>query len=212
MVDEASKSAAAIEAEPEPWGELLTALALVRHAQGRPRDAIDAIAPVLDGSAPVLHAFTTVQAQMVASCAWAELGDRRASEASVEQALALAEPDRLVFPFVMAPGHELLERHPRHATSHAALLTTIVDILRGGSASTLSGETELAAPLSPSELRVLGYLPCNLSAPEIAGELILSVHTVKTHVRHIYGKLGARNRSQAVNISRDLGLLGRTSR
>jgi LuxR family maltose regulon positive regulatory protein len=218
-LDAASESVAAIEDEPEPWAEMLIALALVRHAQGRPQDAIDALAPVLDGSAPVIrelpvmHEFTAVQAQMVAACAWMELGDGRASEAAVEQALALAEPERLVLPFALAPGRELLERHPRHASAHAALLTTILDILHRGSAVPPSGAVlELAEPLSPSELRVLGYMPSNLSSPEIAGELILSVNTVKTHMRHIYGKLRAHNRSEAVKIARELGLLGRSPR
>ncbi|HEY0695779.1 MAG TPA: LuxR C-terminal-related transcriptional regulator [Kribbella sp.] len=218
MLDEASESVAAIEDEPEPSAELLTLLALVRHAQGRPQEAIDALAPVLDGSAPVIHEvrvireFNTVQTQMIAACAWMELGDRRASEAAVEQALALAEPDRLMFPFVLAPGRELLERHPRHATAHAALLIHLLDILQRGSAAAPSGAVELAEPLSPSELRVLGYMPSNLSSPEIAGELILSVNTVKTHLRHIYGKLRAHNRSEAVKIARELGLLGRSPR
>jgi LuxR family maltose regulon positive regulatory protein len=217
-LDEASESAAAIEDEPEPWAELLTTLALVRHAQHRPQEAIDALAAVLDGSAPVIHElpvihqFTRVQAQMVAACAWMELGDRRASEAAVEQALALAEPDRLVFPFVLAPGRELLERHPRHATAHAALLIHLLDILQTGSAAAPSGAVELAEPLSPSELRVLGYMPSNLSSPEIADEMILSVNTIKTHLRHIYGKLRAHNRSEAVKIARELGLLGRSPR
>jgi LuxR family maltose regulon positive regulatory protein len=55
-------------------------------------------------------------------------------------------------------------------------------------------------------------MPSNLSSPEIAGELILSVNTVKTHMRHIYGKLRAHNRSEAVKIARELGLLGRSPR
>jgi LuxR family maltose regulon positive regulatory protein len=215
MLDEAGESAAAIEEEPEPSVESLASLALVRHAQGRPQEAIDALAPVLDGSAPVVHevaAFTTVQARMIAASAWMKLGDRRASEEAVEQALALAEPERLVLPFAIAPGRELLERHPRHVTAHAALLTDILDILHRGSAAAPSGSAQLAEPLSPSELRVLGYLPGNLSSPEIAGELILSVNTVKTHLRHIYGKFGAHNRSEAVRTARELGLLGRSPR
>jgi LuxR family transcriptional regulator, maltose regulon positive regulatory protein len=43
----------------------------------------------------------------------------------------------------------------------------------------------LRDPLSDSEMRVLRYLPTNLTAAEIAGELYVSVHTVKTHIRHI---------------------------
>ena len=57
------------------------------------------------------------------------------------------------------------------------------------------------------ETRVLHYLPSNLSAREIAGELYLSVNTVKTHQRHLYQKLGARSRTQAVEQARALGLL-----
>jgi hypothetical protein len=47
----------------------------------------------------------------------------------------------------------------------------------------------------------------NLSAREIAGELYLSVNTVRTHQRHVYQKLGARSRTQAVEQAQALGLL-----
>jgi LuxR family transcriptional regulator, maltose regulon positive regulatory protein len=61
--------------------------------------------------------------------------------------------------------------------------------------------------LTHGEIRVLHYLPTNLSAREIAGELYVSVNTVKTHQRHLYQKLGARSRSQAVERARAFGLL-----
>ena len=51
------------------------------------------------------------------------------------------------------------------------------------------------------------YLPTNLSAPEIARELSVSVHTVRTHIRHVCGKLGAHGRTEAVARARALGLL-----
>jgi LuxR family transcriptional regulator, maltose regulon positive regulatory protein len=66
--------------------------------------------------------------------------------------------------------------------------------------------------LSVAELRVLRYLPSNLKAPEIAAELQVSLHTVKTHLRHIYAKLDAHNRSRAVDRARELGLLAPSSR
>ena len=56
--------------------------------------------------------------------------------------------------------------------------------------------------LSPSELKVLRYLPTNLTRPEIASELSLSVNTVSTHVRNIPAKLGASDRSSAVQRAR----------
>ena len=61
--------------------------------------------------------------------------------------------------------------------------------------------------LSPSELRVLRYLPTNLSRPEIARELSVSVNTVNTHIRNIYAKLQAQDRSSAVQRARERGLL-----
>jgi LuxR family maltose regulon positive regulatory protein len=66
--------------------------------------------------------------------------------------------------------------------------------------------------LSSSEIRVLRYLPTNLSALEIAGELSLSVHTVRSHVRHMYEKLGVHSRTDAVEAARALGLLAPSPR
>jgi LuxR family maltose regulon positive regulatory protein len=58
----------------------------------------------------------------------------------------------------------------------------------------------------------LRYLPTNLSRQEIARELSVSLNTVNTHVRNIYAKLQARDRSSAVRRARELQLLatGRT--
>ncbi len=61
--------------------------------------------------------------------------------------------------------------------------------------------------LTRGEIRVLRYLPTNLSMREIADELYLSVNTVRTHKRHLYQKLGARSRTQAVEQARALGLI-----
>ena len=65
----------------------------------------------------------------------------------------------------------------------------------------------LVDPLSQSEIRVLCYLPTNLSAAEIAHELSVSVTTVRTHIRHLFLKLGAHRRTEAVLQARALGLL-----
>ena len=65
----------------------------------------------------------------------------------------------------------------------------------------------LRDPLSDAELRVVRYLPSNLKASEIAAELFVSANTVRTHLRHIYAKLDAHSRSEAVARARQLGLL-----
>lgn len=140
---------------------------------------------------------------MVSALAHEELGDRRAANQAKERALALAEPDRLVLPFAMTGSRELLEALPRHETAHAALLTDILDALHGSPPSASPPTTAL----SPTELRVLRYLPTNLSRSEIASQLSVSVNTVNTHVRNIYAKLQASDRSSAVQRARELRLL-----
>ena len=56
-------------------------------------------------------------------------------------------------------------------------------------------------------MRVLRFLPSNLTASEIASELVVSTNTVRTHMRHIYAKLDAHTRSEAVSRARELGLV-----
>jgi len=65
----------------------------------------------------------------------------------------------------------------------------------------------LTEPLTDSEARILRYLPTHLTAQEVASELSVSVHTVTTHMRHLYAKLGVHRRRQAVEHARALGLL-----
>jgi LuxR family transcriptional regulator, maltose regulon positive regulatory protein len=54
---------------------------------------------------------------------------------------------------------------------------------------------------------VLRYLPTHLSAPEIVDELYVSTNTVKTHMRHLYAKLGTHRRAETIARARALGLL-----
>jgi LuxR family transcriptional regulator, maltose regulon positive regulatory protein len=113
-----------------------------------------------------------------------------------------------MFPFAMTEAAELLDALPRHETAHGALLADIVDVLRGEPARDATREhVSQYEKLSPSELRVLRFLPTNLTRPEIANELYVSVNTVNTHIRNIYSKLSARDRSSAVQRARELRLL-----
>jgi len=194
-------------------GEGRVALAWLRLAEAGPGAAVDVLAPVLDGSARALGDFTVVQARLLDAVARDRLGDGRAAQAALERALDLAEPNALVWPFLVTPVRELLDRHPRHGTAHAALLADVLDALAGSSPHARGGDgVDPAEELSQGELRVLRYLPTNLGVPEIAAELYLSTNTVKTHMRHIYAKLGVHRRTEAVERARGLGLLGPSAR
>ena len=90
----------------------------------------------------------------------------------------------------------------------AAMLADVVDLLRGAPAPRLDRERlPQSEQLSPSELRVLRFLPTNLTRPEIARSLDVSVNTVNTHIRSIYSELGASDRSSAGQQARELRLL-----
>jgi len=213
MTGEARAALAALADERASAGEIGNARAVIRLAEGDPAGALGALRDVLDGTAPVIGYVTVVEAQLLAGLAYRELGDQRAANQAAERALALAEADRLLLPFAITGSRELLEALPRHETAHAALLTDILDVLRGVSpAARYQSAPPETEELSLGELRVLRYLPTNLSRPQIAGELSVSPNTVSTHIRSIYAKLGVRDRSSAVQRARELRLLagGRT--
>jgi LuxR family maltose regulon positive regulatory protein len=210
---EARAALAALDDERVSSGEIRNARAVICLADGDPAGALSLLNDVRDGTAPVIAYATVVEAHLLAGIAHRELGAQSAANQAAERALALAEADRLVLPFAMTGSAELLEALPPHETAHAALLADILDVLHG--LSTAAKEQSSLPPgevLSPGELRVLRYLPTNLSRPEIASELSVSVNTVNTQVRSIYAKLQVRDRSSAVQRARELRLLaaGRT--
>jgi LuxR family transcriptional regulator, maltose regulon positive regulatory protein len=208
QLSEARASLAALDAELAGSGEIGNARAAICLAEGNPAAALAAVQDVLTGTAPAIGYVTVVEAHLLAALAHRELADQRAATAAAECALALAEADRLVLPFAMTGSLELLEAMPRHETAHAALLTDILDVMRGSSVSAgIEPSPAEIEQLSPSELRVLRYLPTNLSRPEIASELSVSVNTVNTHIRNIYAKLQTQDRSSAVQRAREMRLL-----
>ena len=184
------------------------ALAALALEEDNPDQAVEALAPVIDGSAPALsERWARVEALLLDATARDRLGDRHAAEESLEAALALAEPEGLALPFMLWPSRELLERHPKHRTAHATLISTILDTLAGRAAPRRGPAAPLRDELSEAELRVVRYLPSNLTAAAIASELVVSTNTVRTHMRHIYAKLDAHSRSEAVARARELGLV-----
>ena len=206
--ERAEQALAGLGDQDRDGGEMRISLATLRLAQDNPHAAIAALAPVLDGSAPVPGPGWLAQAFLLEAIARDALGDPAAAGRALERALDLAEPDGVLFWFVLHPAPGLLERHARHGTAHAALIADILSLLAGRKpAPPPAGPRPPLEPLSDSEIRVLRYLPTNLSGPEIAGELYVSHNTVRTHITHLYAKLGTHSRAEAVARARVLGLL-----
>ena len=194
-------------------GEVREVMAVRSIAVGDAAAALAVLEPTVGDRADVHHAMVLIRSLLLDAKARYMLDDVARAQASVERALDLAEVDSLVLPFMWVGSTELLARHHHHQTAHGAFLAAIQDLLSGRDVRSARRRTE-ASPveLSDTELRVLRYLPSNLTAAEIASELYLSVNTIKTHMRSIYAKVDAHSRSQAVEYARDLGLLGRTTR
>jgi LuxR family maltose regulon positive regulatory protein len=131
----------------------------------------------------------------------------------LERALRLAEPEGYIQIFVDAgpPMAILLEEAKKHANAIAPnyvrqLLTAF------GRPDSLAHRKipvthSLIEPLSERELDVLRLLGTELSGPEIARELMVSLNTVRTHTKNIYNKLGVNNRRAAVRRAQEIDLL-----
>jgi LuxR family maltose regulon positive regulatory protein len=184
----------------------------LRLADKDPEGAAAALEAFLAGAVPIDNPHWEIQALLLKASAEDALGDAGASSRALERALDLAEPDGLLLPFLLHRRPELLERHARLRSTHASLALEIMNLLSGRSPVARPDDAEpLREPLSESELRVLRYLPTNLRAPEIAGELFVSLNTIRTHLRNVYAKLGVHSRGDAVKRARELGLLSPSS-
>ncbi|ONI74763.1 hypothetical protein ALI144C_38830 [Actinosynnema sp. ALI-1.44] len=204
-IQHAARVLAGLDEHDRDLGEMRITLAVLRLAQSDAHAASAALAPVLDGSAPPVSPTRRTQAFLLEAIARDTLGEPEDAGRALERALDLAEPDGALIWFLLHPTPDLLARH--NDTRHAALVAEIRNLLTGRSPTPAPSASPPLEPLSDSEIRVLRYLPTNLSAPEIAVELSVSPNTVKTHLRNLYRKLGVHRRAEAVARARALGLL-----
>jgi LuxR family maltose regulon positive regulatory protein len=125
---------------------------------------------------------------------------------ALSRAMALAEPEGYVRSFVDEgpPMARLLEAAVKRgiAPAYARRLLTAF----GTAADRASMQQVLIEPLSERERDVLRLLRTDLSGPDIARELMVSLHTLRTHTNHIYIKLGVNTRRAAVHRAEELHL------
>jgi LuxR family maltose regulon positive regulatory protein len=133
--------------------------------------------------------------------------------ASMERALALAEPEGYVRIFVDEgePMRLLIEKQARNRdhplTGYAdKLLAAFTQPVASLISATIHQKSDMIEPLSNRELEVLKLLRSELSGPEIAGQLIVSLNTLRTHTKNIFNKLGVNNRRAAIRRAEELDL------
>jgi LuxR family maltose regulon positive regulatory protein len=146
----------------------------------------------------------------------AELGDERRARELVGRATVLGEPERFVRRFLEA-GERVrailmtFASSPLGTDGVVVASPVFIDLLVDGHRSTTTAGrweplSELVVPMSGRELEVLDRLIEGLSYREMADQLYISRNTVKTHVRHVYSKLGVASRGAALEEARRLGI------
>jgi LuxR family maltose regulon positive regulatory protein len=182
-------------------------LTLVRVllATGRISDAVLLLQRLLAASEAGGREGSAIEAQLLLAVAHQASGDTPKALLAIEDALIRAEVDGFVRIFLDAgtPVTGLLEaavRHGRAAKQASALLAT------GAAPTGVTAQQSLVDELSARELDVLRLLRSDLTGPEIAAELVVSLNTVRTHTRNIYSKLGVTNRRSAVRRADELDL------
>jgi LuxR family maltose regulon positive regulatory protein len=147
---------------------------------------------------------SAIEILVLLALAQSRAGDGAAATTSLHKALALAEPQGYVRSFLDADPAltSLLRPIAGAGDAHATR------ILASGRSAPLRRRSGSNDPdeLSDRELDVLRLLRSDLSGPEVARELHVSLNTLRTHTKHIYTKLGATNRREAVTRAADLGL------
>jgi LuxR family transcriptional regulator, maltose regulon positive regulatory protein len=129
----------------------------------------------------------------------------------VTAAVGLAAPERLVRVF-LDEGAVVTRLARAAAESLGTESGTDLSIALGSPPRPRGTPHQPAAILTERELSVLRFLPSRLTNAEIARECLMSVNTVKTHLKSIYAKLGVTSRAETVERARLLGLLGRAAR
>ena len=154
---------------------------------------------------------SAIEILIVLALAQQACGDHAAATAALEQALARAEPEGFIRIFVdelpgLAPLLRSISR-PGGAGDHARKVLAAAPAAATDAAPPVGTRRHgLVDELSNRELDVLRLLRSDLSGPDIARELVVSLNTVRTHTKNIYMKLGVTNRREAVTRAAELDL------
>ncbi len=195
----------------------LLTLARLLVAEGTWREAVELLDRVVRAAQEAGRRGSLVEARMVRALAHDAGSDSVSAAADLEAALAEGVPVgyRRIF---LDEGEPLIRLLSRMGECGQPQVRSLVERLLEASraAGLLAGPgTSASAPVGPAvedalserEVEVLRLLATELSGPEIAGRLFVSVNTLRTHTKHIFTKLEVNTRRSAVSRAGDLGLL-----
>ena len=192
-------------------------LARVLLAQDRPGQALALLDRLHAAAAAQDRAGSLIEIGALRALALAAGGQQAAAVAALAGALTLACPQGNVRVFADEgpPMAALLSRliaaqRAEHTTAHRVPLGCLARLQRASGPGRPARDrvpSGIVDPLTRRELEVLEMLAAGRSNQAIAGELVVTLDTVKKHVGHVLGKLGASNRTEAVARARELNLL-----
>jgi LuxR family transcriptional regulator, maltose regulon positive regulatory protein len=195
---------------------ILFTLARIWLAQGKNNQAAGLLESVRIGAEDAGRGGRALEAQLLQALVEQASGKEKQAIDTFTQVLARAEPQGYVRLFIEEgePVARLLYKVTTHTTIHqqdyakrllVACLNEVIE-RQPFQAKPLPGD-ELIEPLSQREKEVLHLMADGCSNKEIAAQLVISIGTAKRHVVHIFRKLGAANRTQAVAIARELEIV-----
>ena len=209
------------------YPSIAIALARARLVQGRPEVALELLEHALQSAEAVGRLGNAIQIRVVRASIQQAHGDRKSALSTISVALNLAAPEGYIRVFLDEgdPMRSLLSEFrtsidTRSRGAMPASQRTILDytdrLLNVFEASRTSHSSQsitpapqstIADPLTERELKVLRLIAAGLSSRDIADKDIVSINTVKTQVRSIYGKLGVHTREDALAAAHMLGLV-----
>ncbi len=216
--------------------EVPLTLARLRLAQGRPDEALALVSPLFEEAKRGGYGLVAIVSLALKAMALHARGDRGAALVAAERLVRHAQPEGMLRSLV-DEGPLLRDVLAELAACPATTLESplrayLADVLTAFAAeprcrsplSPPAERTDLRAlpltplipreegpgvrtPLSAREREVLALVAAGASNAAIAATLVVSLHTVKSHLKHIYEKLGAESRTQALARARELGLV-----
>jgi LuxR family maltose regulon positive regulatory protein len=200
------------------------AYAEARIAQGQADAALADLSSLLPVTETGGWTMLVIETLALESLAFQALSDAPRALRCLERALSLAELEGFVRVFVDrgAPMAALLKQIlEEQQNGRRALLRSITpdyvrrlldafgerNVTQPGAPLPPASTAALVEPLSKREMEVLRLLATDLTSPEMARELVLSVNTIRSHIKSIYAKLDAHSRYEAIARATELNLL-----
>jgi LuxR family maltose regulon positive regulatory protein len=186
---------------------LLLSEAAVRASETLIREALDLLGRLWESAVAGGRTGRIIEIRMLQAMTHDVLGNDGESMRALEESLSLAGPEGYIRIYADegAQVRALLEK-VRGDGGHGDYVSRILEAFRSPVGVSVEARP-LAEPLSEREFDVLRLLAGDLGGPDIAAKLYISLSTLRTHTRNIYGKLGVNDRRAAVRTAKNLNLL-----